>query len=137
MVTAVFQTHENQILQVNTHIHTYTHVHTHTHIHTHTYTHTHTQRTIKLLLILFVLLCSEDVVVTDASILLHLQSEFADLKATIVDQHLSWRTWWSLKKEKFRYLYPIVQVLLTLAATEAAGNICLHTYSHTYLHACI
>ena len=73
-------------------------------------------------------------VMNDDSLLLHLQSEFADLKTTTINQQLSWRTWWSLKKERFTYLYPIVQTLLSLAPTEAAGSETTYTHTHTHTH---
>ena len=68
--------------------------------------------------------------VDEDSMMLHLQSEFATLKSTSVNQLLPWRSWWSLNKEKFKYLFPIAQTILSLAASEAAGI--KHTHIHTY-----
>ena len=61
-------------------------------------------------------------VIDDDTLMLHLQSEFADLKSTSINQQLPWRTWWQLKKEKYKYLYHAAITLLSLAASEAAGN---------------
>jgi hypothetical protein len=58
----------------------------------------------------------------DKGVLTHLRSEFAVLKETSIDQSESWRIWWKINKEKFKFLYPISQVLLTLAPTEASGK---------------
>jgi hypothetical protein len=99
-------------------------------VHTHTYIHIH------ILQLISFMFSDDGSVVNNVGLMLHLQSEFADLKSTHILQDLSWRTWWSLKKERFKYLYPVVQTLLSLAPTEAAGKTVtnIHTRAHTHKH---
>ena len=72
----------------------------------------------------------DDSIVDDETIKVHLAHEFAMLKQATVPVNMGWRTWWELHKEKYKYLYYIAQVLLSLVPTEAAGkkNIYLYIY---------
>jgi hypothetical protein len=55
-------------------------------------------------------------------IIIHLKHEFALIKNEEIDNKLGWKTWYSLNKDKYKFLYHIALAILSLAPSEAAGN---------------